>query len=182
MYNELYEIWRKELESPELLKLPPNFYPNVAEYLRKIKEEGRMLDRKTVKAKLLEREMQNVKRMLHDVLQTRYDKLIRKTAKGEKIPLEFLAVEERKLYTETFPLAEAYLIFIENILQGQPLKLEYAKEQKNIALRFLKDVPAIIGVDMKVYGPFKVEDIGSLPLEDARILIKQGLAEKVEVD
>jgi DNA replication initiation complex subunit (GINS family) len=33
---------------------------------------------------------------------------------------------------------------------------------------------------MKTYGPFKAEDIASLPVENAKILIKQGLAERVE--
>jgi len=34
---------------------------------------------------------------------------------------------------------------------------------------------------MKTYGPFKPEDIASLPEENARILIKQGAAMEVEV-
>jgi len=34
---------------------------------------------------------------------------------------------------------------------------------------------------MKTYGPFMVEDVASVPLENAKILVKQGLAEVVEV-
>jgi len=48
-------------------------------------------------------------------------------------------------------------------------------------LRFLRDIPAIIGADMKTYGPFNAEDVASLPAENAKILAKQGLAERVEV-
>jgi hypothetical protein len=44
-----------------------------------------------------------------------------------------------------------------------------------------EDVPAIIGADMKTYCPFKVEDIAFLPVKNAKILIKQGLAEKLEL-
>jgi len=33
---------------------------------------------------------------------------------------------------------------------------------------------------MKTYGPFKPEDIATLPTENARILIKQGVALEVE--
>jgi len=33
---------------------------------------------------------------------------------------------------------------------------------------------------METYGPFKVEDVASLPVENAKILVKKGLAEKVE--
>jgi DNA replication initiation complex subunit (GINS family) len=34
---------------------------------------------------------------------------------------------------------------------------------------------------MKAYGPFVVEDVASLPVENAKILVKQGFAEVVEV-
>jgi DNA replication factor GINS len=46
----------------------------------------------------------------------------------------------------------------------------------------MKDVPAIVGVDLKTYGPFKVEDVGSLPAENAKTLIKQGLTQKINID
>ena len=52
---------------------------------------------------------------------------------------------------------------------------------KRVTLRFSKNVPSVIGVDMKTYGPFAVEDIASLPIENAKILVKQGLAVLVEV-
>jgi DNA replication initiation complex subunit (GINS family) len=35
---------------------------------------------------------------------------------------------------------------------------------------------------MKTYGPFKAEDVASLPVENVKILVKQGLAEKIEVN
>jgi DNA replication factor GINS len=49
-----------------------------------------------------------------------------------------------------------------------------------VILRFLKEIPAIVGADMKTYGPFKPEDIASLPVENAKVLIKQGVAVEVE--
>jgi len=182
MYNELYEIWKQELESIELGRLPVDFYSRIAEYLRKIKEESRMLDKKTVRAILLQKEMRNVKYMLRELIRARYRKLVRKVARGEKIPLDVLTAEEEKFYTGFSPLAEAYKGFIKNILRGYVLKTKVELEHKSVVLRFLKDVPAIIGVDMKTYGPFKVEDVASLPVDNAKILIKQGLAEKVEID
>ena len=45
----------------------------------------------------------------------------------------------------------------------------------------MKAVPSIIGADMKTYGPFLVEDVASVPVENAKILVKQGLAVLVEV-
>ncbi|NLE04416.1 MAG: hypothetical protein GX638_06400 [Crenarchaeota archaeon] len=51
---------------------------------------------------------------------------------------------------------------------------------KRVTLRFLKAMPAIIGVDTKTYGPFMEEDVGSLPFLDAKIIVKIGLAALIE--
>lgn len=181
MYNELYEIWKGEFENVELVKLPKNFYSELVEYLKRLREESRMLDKRTVKAFLLKSEMQNVKRMIRELTLLRYRKLIRKMAKGEKVPTDVLTVEEEKIYRETSSFAETYRSLVRNILRGYVPKADVEKRRKRVVLRFLKDVPAIVGADMNTYGPFKAEDIASLPVENAKILSKQGLAEIVEV-
>jgi DNA replication factor GINS len=181
MYNELYEVWRQELENVELVSLPDDFYSRVADYIKRVREESRMLDKRTVKANLLKKEWQNVKRMLRELIRTRYKKLAKKVAKGEKIPADALTIEEKRIFADVSPFAEAYQHFAKSLIQGHFLKISVEKEHKIVVLRFRKDVPAIIGSDMKTYGPFKVEDIASLPAENAKILVKQGLAEKVEV-
>ena len=182
MYNELNEVWKRELESDELENLSSDFYSRIADYLKRLKEESRMLDKRTVKATLLKQEMQNVKRMVHDLIRTRYKKLIRKAAKGEKIQSNVLTVEEEKIYVGFSSLAETYASFAKNILRGYVPKVDVEQEHKMAVLRFLKDIPAIIGADLKTYGPFKVEDVASLPVQNAKVLIKQGLAEKVEAN
>jgi DNA replication initiation complex subunit (GINS family) len=73
---------------------------------------------------------------------------------------------------------------VKRLLLGQVLEVGVAKAprpQGRVALRFLKAIPAIVGVDMKTYGPFMAEDVGSVPVENAKGLVKRGLAEAVEV-
>jgi DNA replication factor GINS len=180
-YNELYEIWKQEVENKEFGKFPSDFYLKVADYLRRLKEEGRMLDKRTVKADLLRKELDNARKMISDIVQMRRKKLIQKMIQGEKIPSGFLTIEEEKIYRGILPLMEAYSNFAKEILSGHIAKIDIEQNQKRAVLRFLKDTPTIVGVDMKTYGPFKVEDIASLPVENAKIMVKQGLAEKVEV-
>ena len=181
MYNELYEAWKKELENIGLERLSSDFYSRVADYLRRLKEEGRMLDKRTVKARLLRNEMRNVKRMVQELIQVRYRKLVKKAADGEKVPSDFLTIEGKKIYAEVLPFAEAYQSFAKDILRGYTPTANVEQKHVKAVLRFLKDVPAIIGADMETYGPFKVEDVASLPVENSKILAKQGLAERVEV-
>ena len=182
MYDELYKTWKAEIESKELEKLPPEFYSRAAEYMKRLREEGRMLDKRTLKTNLLRKEMHNAKLMIHELIQTRRRKIISKTAKSEEVSQELLTPEEKTIYSKISPFSESIQNLAVEIVRGQTPKIKVETEHRRVALRFLKDVPAIIGADMKTYGPFKIEDVGALPAENTRILIKQGLAEKVETD
>jgi DNA replication factor GINS len=133
-----------------------------------------------LKTNLLEKEVQNAKRMVHELIQTRYRKIVRKTARGEEIHPDFLTLEEKTVYSRLSPLAEAVQGFAKEVVRGQTPKIRIEVEHRRVTMRFLKDVPAIIGADMKTYGPFKTEDVASLPVENTKILRKQGLAENVE--
>ncbi len=182
MYSQLYEVWKQELRYPELVKLPPDFYARVVEYVKKLKEESRMLDKRTVKANLLRKEMQNTKRMVKELVQARYRKILGKVASGEEAPREVLTVEEEQFYAKISPLVETVSSFTSETLHGHEPKTMSDLKHKRITMRMLKEIPAIIGADMKTYGPFKTEDVASIPVENARILAKQNLAEKVEIN
>jgi len=180
LYDELYEAWKKEKENVEIQRLPKNFYAKIAEYVKKIREERRMLDKKTTKAKLLNREFKSVKNMAEELVRLRYDKALKKSLARETVPREVLTEEEEKLYGEILPLTEAYQAFLKDILQGRLSRIEKEEKPKKMLLRFVQEIPAIVGSDMKTYGPFEPEDIATLPSENARILIKQGVAVEVE--
>lgn len=177
MYNDLFEKWKNELKNNEIEKLPSDFIQKITEYLKEIAKERKMLDKRTVKANLLRIEERNVKRMLNDLTKVRHNKLIRKAKEGEKI--QGLMPFEENVYSKLVSSSETYQTFTKEILQGRHGKIR--SEFKFAILRILKDIPQIIGSDMKVYGPFKAEDIAVLPFENAKILVKQGLAAEVDV-
>jgi DNA replication factor GINS len=181
VYAELCVAWQQEIEGSELGRLPPDFYVKVADYVKRIKEESRMLDKKSVKAGLLERELKNVKRMLRELVWARYKKLVKVVGEGQKMPSDLLTAEETEICTGYVSFAEAYQKFAQNLLQGQVVKATVTKVHKRVALRFTKAIPAVIGADMKAYGPFMAEDVASLPVENSKVLVKQGLAVAVEV-
>jgi len=55
-------------------------------------------------------------------------------------------------------------------------------DQKYILIRFLRETPPLVGVDLKNYGPFDKEDIANLPIKNAKILLSEKFAEKIELD
>ncbi len=190
MYDELYAAWRIETENGELGSLPSDFYARLAGYLHRIKEELQMLEIKGIKATLLEHEGSNAARMTQDLTFTRYRKLAKLLVVGKKVPIDSLAAEEQTFYNGVAPSAEGFGRFVQGILVGQLIRItaeiaaapsEAPMAHNRVTLRFLKPVPSIIGADMKSYGPFLVEDVASVPAENAKILVKQGLAKTVEL-
>lgn len=180
MYDELYEAWTKERETKEVQVLLKDFYVKLADYIKKMKEESRMLDEKTVRAKLLRRESNNVTKMVKELIMLRHEKVLRKTITGEIVAKDALTGEEEKLLGEISPSIESYQTLLKDILGGRSPRIEVKEKPKTMILRFIQEIPAIVGADMKAYGPFKPEDIASLPIENARILIKQSVAVEVE--
>ncbi len=50
-----------------------------------------------------------------------------------------------------------------------------------IPIRFLKNTPPLVGIDLINYGPFEKEDIANLPQQNANILIMEKFAEKIDI-
>ncbi len=79
-------------------------------------------------------------------------------------------------------IAEKFEELAKNLLHGKVSAGAGKENKRRVVVRFLKDVPAIVGADLKTYGPFKSEDVASIPVENAKVLIRQGLAIEVEMD
>jgi len=181
MYAELLQMYEQEIGKDELTKIPSDFYVRVADYVRRLKEEGRMLDRRTVKANLLKKEMQNAKRMTRMLIQVRYMKIVKKAERMETVSPELLTSEEQEICTTVSALSEKFHGLSDEILKGHAPRAIIVQRHKRTVMLFSKEFPSVIGSDMKTYGPFEIEDLASLPIENANIMINQGSADKVEV-
>jgi DNA replication initiation complex subunit (GINS family) len=181
LYNELYEIWKKEKENrKEIQKLPKKFFERISNFLRKLKEESRMMDKKTIKAKIMKRELRIIEFMINELVLLRYKKFQKGVLKKELITREMLTKEENLFYGDILSLIDNYHNFKKDILRGKKVLVRKNKKKNGLVLRFLTEIPALIGVDMKIYGPFGPEDIANLPIENAKILINQGIAVELQ--
>jgi len=174
------EAWSREKENAEIQPLPRGFYARLAEYVKKLREEKRMLDEKTIRGRLLVKEEENVRAMVEELILTRYEKMMRTVTKGLIVPTSALTEEEDNLYREATAQVDSLQDFIRSLLLGRQPKERRTRSQEAIVIRILQEIPEIIGADLKTYGPFKPEDIATLPRENARTLIKQGAAAEIE--
>ncbi len=180
MYDTLYSVWLKEKESVELQKLPRDFYVKLTEYVGKIRQESRMLDQKSAKAILISQELTNVKRLMEELTTMRFDKIVKGLISAKPLKRDEMTFEEERILIELDPVLESFQSFLKESLRGKGKKVEAETRQAKKLVRFLQEVPAIVGADLKVYGPFSVEDVATLPVENARVLIKHSIAIEIE--
>ena len=179
MYDELYRAWKQESISHDLQKLDPEFCERIAAYFKRMREESRMLDRNTMKAKLLGCEQKNARRMLLELAAFRYRKIAR-VARSQSRTQPTLLIQEQTILSTLSECSQSYHNRTMEILQGRPQKSENRGDHENVVVRFIKDTPAFVGLDMKTCGPFKGEDVATIPSGNSAILLKQHFVQRIE--
>ena len=142
-------------------------------YLRGLDEELATTDRHTIQGRLLVKEKEVTDRLLHELMEARLQKIVSAAQNHAHIQTTSLTENESKL-----------LARIEQTVSSldQPLQLPSKPDETGlVVVRILEDLPEIVGVDLRIYGPFKKEDVASLPEPNARALEKQGAAKAIEV-
>ena len=183
-YMELLKAWLKERHEEDLQALPPSLYKEVGAYILRMREETRMMERGTTRSRISERERENVEKMIEDLFRLRLRKIILTELSGEEVEAEMLTREERRFLLELKRAISEHQENLKSILRGRgpEVKAKPRKRSELKVIRILEHIPAIIGIDMKTYGPFKPEDVAALPAENAENLIRRGLAVEVEED
>lgn len=147
----------------------------MAAYIRRLREAQRNLDQKSLKAAILGEEFQRLQQLTQQLADKRLEK-IRSSAGGTQIPID---TPEKWLQEEFREINRHADKFKEDLAQGREPSPTPEKKESSLLLRFVRDVPSIIGVDLKTHGPFLKEDIATLPFENAESLIRQGAAVEV---
>ncbi len=174
MYERIYNTWEKEQKQKNIQRLEDNFYIEAKKFLEDILIDEN--ESEPVLSRLIKKEYHNFSFILNDLINIRLDKILRNIRVGKELNKENLTREEKILY-ERFK-NELLPLLSEKILPLEIKEIE-EKEEPFILIRFLTQLPTIVGSDMKIYGPFQVEDIATLPKENAKALILRNAAKLV---
>ncbi|MDP6457728.1 MAG: hypothetical protein QGF78_00115 [Candidatus Bathyarchaeota archaeon] len=182
-YSRLLDVCKREKRSGELQALPDNFFGKVTEYLAELRRENRMLDKTSLKGRISEKEQVNVERLLKEISSRRLRKIVEAELNRIAIAGSSLTQIERSFLSDLRSLLMSYEGGLKDILMGRLPHVDAKPPQKAglKVVRFLQAVPAIMGIDMKTYGPFESEDVVSLPVENAENLIRRGIAKEVDI-
>ena len=175
-YDEIQQAWKRELQSPELQPLRQGFFKDYASYIKRLKEAQRNLDPKSLKAIVMDEETKRLEQLLTQLVDRRLEKFWTHADKDQSTNLES---SEKQVYQDLSGISRHYEKLKEELLQGREPSGSMNRDKTTLLVRFVRDVPSIIGVDLKTHGPFLKEDIAKLPFENADSLIRQGAAVEI---
>jgi DNA replication factor GINS len=181
--------WKQEKENKILQHLPDNFLREMKKYVTstEIDEE----ESNDIQVRISKQEINRAKMMLEYLINLRLKKIVSAEIQGIPITTSYMTTEEQHLQTNLRKLLLDYFSKTEILpLKKKPTHkkkrtstfADMKKETQFMILRFLKPLPAIMGTDLKAYGPFKPEDVASIPYENALNLIRRGIAKEVKIE
>lgn len=205
-YETLFELLRREKERNELQKLDDSFFANVLRYLKDkqtiITKQQTDLFSVEEKRKTQE-QLENIKKIIKSLYDKREKKIISmavdKSKNSSTIIDNSVFLKEEKIFFDNIVKIlgmnrENVLFNLINLKEPESIadfgvekKIEKPKEEKKEPketklVRFLHAVPKFVGKELEEYGPFEEEDIASLPVEIANVLINKKRAEEISED
>jgi len=178
LYNEIYKAWKSEKTSETPQPLAEDFFQRATTYLERLNEDSTSADEHAVQGRLLVKEREVVKRLIQELKETRMRKLLNAAETNTNVDDALLVEEERALFQS---LTASIAQFREGRVKVGEQPSASEPETKLTVVRFLQDIPEIVGVDLRIYGPYKKEDVGSLPSQNAQALAKQGAVEFIDI-
>ncbi len=166
-----------ESASPLLLPIPSDFYSGLASYCQKLKRSaGTGASEVTQRLVLVQTKL--VETMTRDLLVLRMGKAAEQETFFRLLP------EERYVASVRHEYGARLEAFLDALATGRPSFIQYANREesrRNLVVRFTKHVDELVGLDLKRYGPFEVDDVASIPAANVGILISGGSAVEVRI-
>jgi len=175
--KNLHVIVMQEFLTDDPQELSTDFFRNLSTFIGKLKnEEYDGIEKKT------KNQIISIATNLTELLM---NKRLAKIANMSMISYSTLTDEEKFIIDSNDEMNERKNIIISGIINGKSKFLETTTTKhktKPVTVRFVKEFDEIVGVDLEKYGPFKSEDIATIPNENAQALISNGIVLKIRIE
>lgn len=162
--NAAYQAVSREIRNDTIQELDAGFYLQASRFLGQLRGQEFDSLEKAVKQALTDKSSDLILLLIRLRL-----------AKARKTSdISGLVSEERYIMDSDSEMQERAEIVRSSILHGRTRLLESISASHKghlITVRFLDDMEEFVGADMQQYGPYKTEDIATIPYDNAHALI-----------
>lgn len=172
--NKLHHLVLRETENDSIQEINPDFYRSLSDFIGDLKKH----EFDGVESKIKETIIDTATELASLLINIRLDKI----SKSDNMNFKNLLDEEKFILDAEVEQRERTEMILSAIINGKSKFLESISQNhktKTVVIRFLQEVDEIIGADLEKYGPFKIEDIATIPYENAQALIAKNIATKI---
>ena len=165
----------REFQTEDIQELNTDFFRNLSRYIGNLKNEEYDGIEKITKNQIITMATS----LTELIINRRLEKI------SPNLTYTAMTDEEKFIVDSNNEMNERKDLIISGIINGKTKFLEITSTKhktKPITVRFVKEFDEIVGVDLEKYGPFKPEDIATIPNENAQALISNGVALKVRIE
>ena len=183
MYEKLLKLWQEENEKENLVFIPKDFKTRVFTYVEELNKMMESYKEGATEKELIKNEILEFKLLFNDFLKVRLNKIICLTIEGVNLERTHLLSEEQKVIESFKSSMRNFFDSFQIRTETEETQLELTKEEsKMVVIRILQDIDEeIVGIDLKNYGPFRKEDIATIPEKNAILLIEKNVAMPVKM-
>lgn len=172
--DSLYGMVLRETESDTVLEIEPDMYRTISDFLGNLRKQ----EFDGIENKIKDSLVKMASELTSILLQIRLEKI----TNSDTINFENLLDEEKYILDGEEERRERSEMIISATVNGKSKLLESISQRhktKTVVVRFLQDMDEMVGADFEKYGPFKVEDIATIPYENAQALVSKKIAAKI---
>jgi len=171
--NSLHHTVLRETENDSLLEIKPNFYRSLSDFIGNLRKQEFDGVENKIKDTMIEMATELTSLLIHIRLE--------KISNSDDYEISHLLDEEKFILDSQEEQNERTEMILSATINGKSKFLELLAEnhKMKVVIRFLSEVDEIVGADLEKYGPFKAEDIATIPYENAQALIAKKIAIKV---
>ena len=175
--SSLHQTVMRETDTDSIQEIEPNFYRDLSEFIGNLKKQ----EFDGVESKIKDTLIEMATELTSLLINVRLEKI----SKSKDLEIGFLLDEEKFILDSQEEEKDRKEMILSATINGKSKFLESLSQNhktKRIAVRFLQEVDEIVGADLEKYGPFKIEDIATIPYENAQALIAKNAATKVRLE
>ncbi len=172
--NYLHGLVLRESESDSVLEIEPNLYRKISDFIGSLKKQ----EFDGIENKIKDGLIEMTSELTSLLLEIRLNKIVH----SDSIDFENLLDEEKFILDAEEERRERTEMILSAAINGRSKLLESISQRhktKTIVVRFLQEMDEIVGSDLEKYGPFKPEDVATIPYENAQALFSKKIATKV---
>lgn len=179
VYRAILDLWYRERASNNLCKISRDLEGQVYRYATQTRRDIRISDKRSIGSIVQRQEMSMIRRLVKSIFDIRLRKIMLLAMQGKQV--ENLMDFEKYTYFNLSRIISEHRDRIRNVAYDMKIHSSRVEERHRFLVHFNELFSSIMGEDVKTYGPFKLNDIATLPAGNVRALVRRHLANRIYV-